>query len=117
MDAMEARGHQQSFSEPAKGQPDIGVAQALDKSHEQHEHGKLQRRNADSEPDHTEPQPRYQIVQKVIAVIGPEAHLPLSMMQSVKRVPTAKRMGQTMAPVLRAVEDKGVNDESGHRVA
>src|ERR1700682_4583131 len=112
MHAMKARGHQQSFSEPAKGQPDIGVAQALDKSHEEHEHRKLQRRNTDSEPDHTEPQPRYQIVQKMIAIIGPKAHLPLSVMQSVQRVPTAEGMRQTMAPVIRAVEDKGVYNES-----
>src|ERR1700758_113899 len=98
MHPMEARRHQQSFSEPAKGQSDIGVAQALDKSHEEHEHRKLQRRNSDREPDHTEPQPRNQVIQKMIAVIGPEAHLPLSMMQRVQRIPTAERMRQTMAP-------------------
>jgi len=89
MQTVEARRDKQPVAKPAKRHADIGVTQAFDETHEQEQQRKLQRWNADRQTDHAKPDGRNKIVQQVISVVGPEAHLPLRVVQRVQRVPAA----------------------------
>ena len=53
----------------------------------------------------------------MIAVIRPEAHLPLGVVQRVQCVPAPKAMAEAMPPVIGEIQDQGVNEKGQQRVA
>ena len=58
-----------------------------------------------------------QVVQHVVAVVGPERHLPLRVVQRMQRPPPAEPVRQPVPPVVGAVEDDRVNHEGQHLLA
>src|SRR5262249_5126380 len=47
----------------------------------------------------------------VVAIVRPERHLPLGVVQRMQRPPPAEHMRQPVSPVVGAVQDDGIKDE------
>ena len=60
---------------------------------------------------------RDQVVQHVVAVVRPERHLPLRVVQRMQRPPPAEHVRQPVAPVVGEIEDDRVDAERQHRLA
>ena len=72
-------------------------------------------RYAYEQRDGAEPKRGNGLIQDVIAIIGPEGHLPLRVMYRMQGPPPAYAMLQAMAPVFAEIKDNDINEEGEQR--
>ena len=114
--AVEARRDHQWLERPER-ELDVGVAHALDKFQPHDQQRELQRRNADGEAYGEIPQEGDDLVEQMVAVIGPEAELTLRVMQRMQRVPPPIGVGEPMAPIFGEIQDQRIAKERDDRMA
>src|SRR5690349_6504462 len=83
MAAMERRTDEQALAEPTEMQTDVRVLHALREVRNRDEHDELRRRHANEQRDHGEETRLQQIVEQMVAVVGPQRHLLLAVMHRV----------------------------------
>jgi hypothetical protein len=59
-----------------------------------------------------EPEAADQVVEQVVAAVGPQGHLPLAVVDGVQCPPPAQRVRQAVAPVFGEVEEQQVDEET-----
>ena len=117
MPAMKRRAHQQPVTQPAEIHPRIDVRQTLDHAGGNNDHHKLARRHAERQRRHRHCRRRQHVVQQMVAVIRPETHLPLAVMQTVQRPPPVEAMLQAVHGVFNQINQDDENHERRQTIA
>jgi hypothetical protein len=112
MQTMKSRTHPQSLADASKPELDIGMMETFAQLAQSHQGHKLRWRNAQQNGNDGQNKACDHIVQKVIAVIAPDRHLPLRMMQGVQSPPRPKSMLRAMDQVMHKVKDDQVQHEA-----
>ncbi len=109
---MEAGRDQQPIAQPAEMQPHIGVLQALQQLRDGDQQHVLRRLHADHQCRDGKHRAMQQIVEEVIAVVGPQCHLLLAVVQRVQVPPPVEGVRQAVVRVVEQVEQHQVDQEA-----
>jgi hypothetical protein len=69
-------------------------------------------RHADQQRDDGKPEAANQVVEQMVAAVGPQRHLALTVVDRVQRPPPAKTVRQAVAPVFGEVQDQEIDQET-----
>ena len=96
--------------------PHIGVLQALQDARGRHQQHVLARFDPDHQRNHRHIAIAQQVVEQMIAVIRPQIHVALAVMQAVKPPPPVELMAGPVIPVIEKIEHEQVDEEAGDRM-
>ena len=109
MAAVKARADQQPVADRAETEPHVGVREALDHAADDGDHDELAGLHADDLRNTGEPDPLDSAVEQMIAVVRPEAHHALAVVQAVQSPPDAEAVLQPVPPVISEIQYHDIN--------
>ncbi len=113
--AVKTRTDPQPLTQPTKTHTQIGMLKALAQLRQGHHRNELAGRNANDLSHHDPNQRMQQVVQHMVAVVGPLRHLTLRMMHRMQGPPGVELMLRAMQPIVDEVKHNEINDEADQR--
>nr|GEU28068.1 hypothetical protein [Tanacetum cinerariifolium] len=113
--AVVARRHQQPLAQPAEMDAHVGMLQALQDARDRHQDHVLRRFHADAQRDHAHVDVAQEVVQQVIAVVAPQVHVLLAVVQAVQRPPPVEMVRGAVVPVIEEIEHHEIHVEGAQR--
>ncbi len=93
----------------------VGVLQALQDARDRDQHHVLRRLHADAQRDHAHVNVAQKIVEHVVAVVAPQVHVLLAVVQAMQRPPPVELVRGAVVPVIEKVQHHEVHQERPER--